>query len=109
LVGKANKSIFLVAFHLSIEIQTIFCLGTMQSFYRCLFNFWGGEMEDRGVSGKVFFFKQVFLKLSLSYLYFYFYVNHLTYIFGPPFASKSLAKNDEKIIMLMVVTNYPFP
>jgi hypothetical protein len=55
-------------------------------------------MEDRGVSGKVFFFlKQVFLKLSLSYLYLYIYVNHLTYVFGPPFASKSLAKNDEKI------------
>jgi hypothetical protein len=94
--ARPTNQTFLVAFHLSIEIQTIFCLGTIQSFYRCLFNFWGGELEDRGVSRKVFQ-KTCMFQLSLSYLYLYIYVNHLTYDFGPPFASKSLAKNDENI------------
>jgi hypothetical protein len=66
--ARPTNQTFLVAFHLSIEIQTIFCLGTIQSFYRYLFNFWGGEMEDRGVSRKVFQ-KTCMFKLSLSYLY----------------------------------------
>jgi len=67
-------------------------------------------MKDRGSFREGFYKKKTSIfKLSLSYLYLYIYVNHLIYDFGPPFASKSLAQNDEEIIMLMVVTNYPFP